>query len=172
MDQDAELLQQNKVKFPCKVVRNFTNTLVQNPVIYAWVPVSASHGCGFCSIRLCQGDHAHVLIVVDGNVECGNRLYECCHNVGDWEQQNRQMHHFQHSAYNHHECFNKLQMFCTHVKPIHIYHNNLEIMITGDVSGSALLLWRQYTYCAAIVGSNHCFQTIGAYKNYWSPITI
>ncbi len=31
----------------------------------------------------------------------------------------------------------------------------------ADLPGSALLLWHQYTKCAAPVECNHCFQAIG-----------
>ncbi len=36
---------------------------------------------------------------------------------------------------------------------------------TADVPGSALPLWHQYANCTALVGSNHCFQGNGAYRN-------
>ncbi len=40
-----------------------------------------------------------------------------------------------------------------------------EAMQFADVPGSALPLWCQYTNYAASVGSNHCFQAIGTYRN-------
>ncbi len=36
---------------------------------------------------------------------------------------------------------------------------------SADVPGSALPVWREYTKCTALVGSNHYFLVIGAYTN-------